>query len=186
MSSSADLTDDLVATFQLDGEQVRGRLVRLGTVIDDILSRHHYPEAVANLLAEACTLAALVGSSLKFEGRLIVQAQGDGPVSYVVGDYDTSGALRGYCQFDEAKVAQTAAGFARPGAQTLLGKGLFIMTIDPLNLKDRYQGVVPSKAKRSPYAPKAISLSPNRLQRGSVSPVSRLKTSKDRSGAPAE
>ena len=143
MSSSADLTDDLVATFQLDGEQVRGRLVRLGPVIDDILSRHKYPEAVANLLAEACTLAALVGSSLKFEGRLIVQAQGDGPVSYVVGDYDTSGALRGYCQFDEAKVAQSAAGFVRPGAQTLLGKGLFIMTIDPLNLKDRYQGVVP-------------------------------------------
>ena len=143
MSSSADLTDDLVATFQLDGEQVRGRLVRLGPVIDDILSRHKYPEAVANLLAEACTLAALVGSSLKFQGRLIVQAQGDGPVSYVVGDYDTSGALRGYCQFDEAKVAQSAAGFVRPGAQTLLGKGLFIMTIDPLNLKDRYQGVVP-------------------------------------------
>lgn len=141
--SSADLTDDLVATFQLEGEQVRGRLVRLGAVIDDVLSRHAYPDAVANLLAEACCLAALVGSSLKFEGRLIVQAQGDGAVSYVVGDYDTSGALRGYCQFDETKVAQSAAGFSSPGAETLLGKGLFVMTIDPVNLKDRYQGVVP-------------------------------------------
>lgn len=121
---------------------MRGRVVRLGPVIDEILSRHDYPEAVANLLAEACTLAALVGSSLKFDGRLIVQAQGDGPVSYVVGDFDTSGALRGYSQFDPERVAEAARGFARPGAQSLLGNGLFIMTIDPVNMKDRYQGVV--------------------------------------------
>ena len=75
---------------------MRGRIVRLGPAIEEILTRHDYPKAVANLLGEACTLAALVGASLKFEGRLIVQAQGDGPVSYVVGDYDTSGGLRGY------------------------------------------------------------------------------------------
>jgi molecular chaperone Hsp33 len=135
--------DDFVATFQLEGEPVRGRIVRLGAVVDEILTRHDYPEPVANLLAEACSLAALVGSSLKFDGRLIVQAQGDGPVSYVVGDYDTSGALRGYCQYDAARVAEVSGGFVRPGAKTLLGGGLFIMTIDPTNLKDRYQGVVP-------------------------------------------
>ena len=90
----------------------------------------------------ACTLAALVGASLKFEGRLIVQAQGDGPVNYVVGDYYTDGSLRGYCKFDPARVAEASSGFIRPGAQSLLGQGLFIMTIDPTNLKDRYQGVV--------------------------------------------
>ena len=143
MTDTAAPADDFVATFQLDGEPVRGRIVRLGEVIDEILSRHDYPEPVANLLAEACSLAALVGSSLKFEGRLIVQAQGDGPVSYVVGDYDTSGGLRGYCQFDADRVAEASSGFIRPGARSLLGDGLFIMTIDPTNLKDRYQGVVP-------------------------------------------
>ena len=136
------VTDDFVAAFQIDGEPVRGRIVRLGPAIDEILTRHDYPEAVANLLGEACTLAALVGASLKFEGRLIVQAQGDGPVSYVVGDYDTDGSLRGYCKFDPARVAEASSGFVRPGAQSLLGQGLFIMTIDPTNLKDRYQGVV--------------------------------------------
>ncbi len=134
--------DDHLATFQLEGELVRGRVIRLGGVIDEILTRHDYPEAVANLLGEACTLAALVGSSLKFQGRLIVQAQGDGPVSYVVADYDTTGALRGYCQYDSARVAEAGKGFARPGAKSLLGEGLFIMTIDPANMKDRYQGVV--------------------------------------------
>ncbi len=133
--------DDLVAAFQIEGQPARGRIVRLGSVVDDILKRHDYPEPIANLLGETCALAALVGASLKFEGRLIVQAQGDGPVSYVVADYDTSGGLRGYCKFDPAKVAKVSAGFIRPGARTLIGEGVFIMTMDPQNLKDRYQGV---------------------------------------------
>ena len=93
---SAPLADNLAAAFQIEGWPVRGRLVRLGSTIDAILSAHAYPEPVAALLGEACALAALIGSSLKFEGRLIVQAQGDGPVRYVVADYDTQGYLRGY------------------------------------------------------------------------------------------
>ena len=133
--------DDLVAAFQIEGQPARGRIVRLGAVVDDILKRHDYPEPIANLLGETCALAALVGASLKFEGRLIVQAQGDGPVSYVVADYDTSGGLRGYCKFDAERVAEVSAGFVRPGARTLIGDGVFIMTMDPQNLKDRYQGV---------------------------------------------
>jgi molecular chaperone Hsp33 len=133
--------DDLVAAFQIEGQPARGRIVRLGSVVDEILRRHDYPEPIANLLGETCALAALVGASLKFEGRLIVQAQGDGPVSYVVADYDTSGGLRGYCKFDPQRVADLSAGFVRPGARTLIGDGLFIMTMDPQNLNDRYQGV---------------------------------------------
>src|SRR5690349_6568953 len=96
--------DDLVAAFQIEGEAVRGRLARLGPAVDEILRAHDYPEAVANLLGEACALAALVGSNLKFDGRLIVQAQGSGAVRYVVADYDTSGGLRGYCRFDPAQL----------------------------------------------------------------------------------
>ena len=140
---SAEPTDDLVAAFSIENHPARGRLVRLGPVVDEILGRHDYPEPVANLLGEACALAALVGASLKFEGRLIVQAQGDGPVKYVVADYDTSGALRGYCRFDAERVAQASGGFARPGARTLLGEGLFVMTLDPADAKERQQGIVP-------------------------------------------
>ena len=133
--------DDLVAAFQIEGWPVRGRIARLGAAIDEILTRHAYPEPVANLLGEACALAALVGSSLKIEGRLIVQAQGDGPVSYVVCDYDSEGSLRGYCRYDEARVAEVSQGFVRPGARTLLGDGLFVMTIDQGPDTERYQGV---------------------------------------------
>lgn len=137
------LSDDLVAPFQIESQPVRGRIVRLGEAANDILNRHAYPEAVANLLGEACALAALVGASLKFDGRLIVQAQGDGPVAYVVVDYDTSGSMRGYCRFDEERVAEACKGFSRPGAKTLLGDGVFIMTIDQGSDMERYQGVTP-------------------------------------------
>ncbi len=136
-------TDDLVAAFQIEDQPARGRIVRLGAVVDEILKRHEYPAPVADLLGEACALAALVGASLKFEGRLIVQAQGDGPVAYVVADYDTSGGLRGYCSFNAERVAQASEGFVRPGARTLLGEGVFIMTLDPADMNDRYQGVTP-------------------------------------------
>jgi len=133
--------EDMVAAFQIEQEAVRGRIARLSAVVEDILSRHDYPEPVANLLGEACTLAALVGASLKFEGRLIMQAQGDGPVRYVVADYDTVGGLRGYCRYDADRVAEVSQGFVRPGAKTLLGDGLFIMTVDQGPDMDRYQGV---------------------------------------------
>ena len=135
--------DDLVAAFQIEGWPVRGRITRLSDAVDQILTRHAYPEPVANLLGEACALAALVGSSLKFEGRLIVQAQGDGPVAYVVCDYDTDGSLRGYCRYDARRVAEASQGFVRPGARTLLGEGVFVMTIDQGAEMERYQGITP-------------------------------------------
>ena len=146
MSAAAPLPahpDDLAAAFQIEGWPVRGRLVRMGPAIDTILSAHDYPEPVAALLGEACALAALVGSSLKFQGRLIVQAQGNGPVRYVVADYDTAGTLRGYCRFDADEVAEASKGFARPGARSLLGEGVFIMTLDQGEHMARHQGVTP-------------------------------------------
>lgn len=142
-ASPPTLSDDLAAAFQIEGWPVRGRIVRLGQTIDAILSAHAYPEPVAALLGEACALAALVGSSLKFEGRLIVQAQGDGPVRYVVADYDTQGHMRGYCRFDEAEVAAASQGFARPGARSLLGQGVFVMTLDRGPDFERTQGITP-------------------------------------------
>jgi molecular chaperone Hsp33 len=141
--TAAAPVDDLAAAFQIEGWPVRGRIVRLGETIDTILSAHAYPEPVAALLGEACALAALVGSSLKFEGRLIVQAQGDGPVRYVVADYDTSGQMRGYCRFDEDEVAAASQGFARPGARSLLGQGVFVMTLDRGPDFERTQGITP-------------------------------------------
>ena len=141
MSEMPDPHDDLVGAFQIEGEPVRGRIARLGPAIDTILRAHDYPEPVANLLGEACALAALVGSNLKFEGRLIVEARGAGPVRYLVADYETTGALRGYCRFEADEVEAVSRGFVRPGAKTLLGDGVFMMTVDQGPEMDRYQGM---------------------------------------------
>jgi molecular chaperone Hsp33 len=140
-------SEDYSARFVIETHPVHGRLVRLGGTLDEILRAHDYPDVIANLLGEACVLAVLVGASLKFEGRLILQAQGSGAVRYVVADYDTKGGLRGFCRYDEAELSDlvkaNAGGFQSLGASTLLGSGTFIMTLDPADGGQRYQGITP-------------------------------------------
>ena len=86
--------DDHVVPFAIDALDVRGRAVQLGPMLDAILSRHAYPEPVARLLAEACVLTVLLGTSLKFEGKFILQTRTDGPVDMLVADFTTPHALR--------------------------------------------------------------------------------------------
>lgn len=138
---------DISARFVIETHPVHGRLVRLSDTIDGILSAHAYPDEIATLLGEACLLAVMVGSSLKFDGRLILQAQGNGVVQYVVADFDTSGGLRGFCRYDpeglDALITENAKGFQSLGASDLLGTGTFVMTIDPEGEMERYQGITP-------------------------------------------
>ncbi len=147
MPESPTLTEDYSARFVIETHPVHGRLVRLGETVDQILKAHDYPDVIANLLGEACVLATIVGASLKFEGRLILQAQGSGAVRYVVADYDTRGGLRGFCRYDADELAAlqsaNAGSFQSLGAQALLGKGTFIMTLDPEDHAERYQGITP-------------------------------------------
>ena len=79
--------DDLILPFQADQADIVGRLVKLGPVVDTILSRHDYPEPVSKLLGEAVALTALLGAALKFEGKFILQASTDGPVDLLVADH---------------------------------------------------------------------------------------------------
>jgi molecular chaperone Hsp33 len=133
--------DDVVVPFALESLDCRGRVVRLGEALDTILSRHNYPPPVARLLGEAVVLAALIGSSLKFEGRFILQTQTDGPVNLIVVDLDAPDGLRGYARFDaDAVMRAIERGETRPGQ--LLGKGHLAMTVDQGAHMDRYQGIV--------------------------------------------
>ena len=84
------------------------------TALDAILTRHDYPAPVARLLGEAVVLAALIGSSLKFEGRFILQTQTDGPVNLIVVDLDAPDGLRGYARFDADAVLAGRSSAARP------------------------------------------------------------------------
>ncbi|WP_425033525.1 Hsp33 family molecular chaperone [Pelagibacterium sp.] len=133
--------DDVAVPFTLENLDSRGRVVRLGNQLDMIIARHGYPEPVARLLGEAVTLAALIGTSLKFEGRFILQSRTDGPVSLLVVDFDTPDGLRAYARYDEeALAALVQAGTTKP--QDLLGKGVLALTVDQGVHMDRYQGIV--------------------------------------------
>lgn len=140
--------DDLVANFQMDQKPVRGRIARLGNnSLAPIIDRHKYPVELARLVGEAVTLAALIGSSIKFDGRLLVQAEGAGAVTMLVGEYSTeTGGLRGYARYDKAaweKLERINKG-GRPHMPQLFGSGalgIIIVHSDP-SMRP-YQGVVP-------------------------------------------
>ncbi|TCT39882.1 Hsp33 family molecular chaperone [Martelella mediterranea] len=133
--------DDMVVPFQVDALDVRGRTVQLGGLLDTILERHNYPEAVARLLSEVIVLTTLIGTSLKFEGKFTVQTKSDGAVDLLVADFSTPDALRGYARFNqEALEAAVAAGKAEP--QDLLGAGVLAFTIDQGKYMQPYQGIV--------------------------------------------
>jgi molecular chaperone Hsp33 len=131
-----DAGDDAILPFQVADTAIRGRTVRLGRSIDAILSAHRFPDPVAALVGEAAALVAMMGSSLKFDGRLILQASGDGPVPMLVADYGADGALRA-----TAKVIGEAP--ADGGLAALVGAGHIALTIDQGPDMDRYQGVTP-------------------------------------------
>lgn len=134
--------DDSVLPFQVDHLDARGRLVHLGAALDSILHRHDYPPSVSRLLGEAVALTALLGTSMKIEGRFILQTQSDGPVRLLVVDFQAPDRLRACARFDrDAVTAAVAAGRDRP--EDLLGSGQLVMTVDQGLSVNRYQGVVP-------------------------------------------
>jgi molecular chaperone Hsp33 len=140
--------DDLVAPFQIEGEPVRGRIARFGpATVDEILARHDYHPVVGALLGELLTLAALVGSSLKFDGKLIVQVQAESdvqvaPIRFMVAEYRTNGSVRGYANVDGVQLAKLLTTDPEPALPALVGHGVFAMTIDQGADMDRYQGAV--------------------------------------------
>jgi len=132
---------DSAIGFALPARHARGRLVRLGPVLEDILSAHAYPAPIARVLGEALVLTALLGATLKEAGgQLTLQAQTEnGIVDLLVADY-RGGELRGYVRFDAERLA---AGPAHPSLEALFGKGYLAITFDQAVSNERYQGIVP-------------------------------------------
>lgn len=145
MTKQSETFLDRPLRFFIPARDVRGRLVRLDQVLDEILSAHAYPPLVEKTLAEALVLTALLGSSLKDAGgQLTMQAQTEnGAIGLLVCDYK-NGELRGYAQFDEERIAplQDDAPLS-----ALFGEGYLAVTFDrekkSANEDGRYQGIVP-------------------------------------------
>ena len=128
--------DDAVLPFEVDTLDLRGRLTRMGPALDDILTKHDYPTPVGKLLGEAIVLTTLLGSSLKFDGRFILQTQTDGPVSFLIVDFQAPDRIRAYARYDAARLKDGLDSGA------LLGKGHLAMTVDQGPDMSRYQGLV--------------------------------------------
>jgi molecular chaperone Hsp33 len=105
-------------------------------MIDEILRRHAYPDPVSDLLGQATTLAVLLGSALKFEGRFQIQTRTDGPVDLLVVDYEAPDRVRGYARFDATRLRDDMS------TADVLGRGQLGLTIDQGNDMSRYQGIV--------------------------------------------
>src|SRR5262245_13632797 len=101
---SASTADDTVMPFEVAKLDLRGRVVRLGPAVDQILARHAYPQPVAKLLGEALVLTVMLGSALKIEGRFILQTQSDGPVRMLVVDFIAPDKVRACARFDKTRV----------------------------------------------------------------------------------
>ena len=142
MMTDMHTTDtDRALGFTIPGLSARGRIVRLGPVLDTVLSGHAYPPAIESLLAEALTLAALIGSTLKDAGgQLTMQTRtDDGVVRLLVCDY-RGGELRGYVDYDADRLAEAPE---QPTLFALFGQGYLAITFDMASTAERYQGIVP-------------------------------------------
>lgn len=182
------LADDEVSVFQLDDQPVRGRSVNLGAALHQALTgpegEERYPEPIARLLGEAMLIGALVTQALKFDGRLVVQCHGknDGAISLLMADCTTDGAIRGYVRWDEQKLKEVKLDSRNPGADALLGRGTFSMTIDQGPDMDQYQGLAAIQGaklsdcaehyfEQSEQIPTQISLAVGQVQTSGEAPM---------------
>jgi len=132
---------DQTLIFSIPDKHCRGRAVRLGPVLDKILSAHNYPNNIRDLLAEAVCLTAMMGSLLKDEeSQVTLQAQTEaGVINLLACDYK-DGDLRGYVQFDRERLSLQPL---VPSLMALFGKGYLAITFDQPEPRGRNQGIVP-------------------------------------------
>ena len=143
MTLGARITwDDSVLPFQLDRSDIRGRVARLGPVLDGVLGQHDYPPAIEALVAETTLLTALIGQTVKLRWKLSIQIRGDGPVRLIAADYyapeeeGEPARLRAYAGHDATGLTDAA-----PFEQ--IGRGYFAILIDQGEGTTPYQGITP-------------------------------------------
>jgi molecular chaperone Hsp33 len=147
---TTELSIDVALGVAIPARNARGRIARLGPVVDAVLANHDYPPVIERLLAEALVLTALLGSLLKErEGQITLQAQTEaGIVELLVCDY-LGGELRGYIRYNPERLADAGP---NPSLFALFGKGYLATTFDHPNMNERYQGIVPLEGESLAHA----------------------------------
>lgn len=142
---------DNCASFHIEDGAFMGRLVRLDDVVNTIVAKHNYPQNVSAVVAESTALAALLASALKYDGLFTLQTKSNGPVSMVVVDVTSDGAIRACATFDEARIKKAQELRKTEGeieaTPHWLGEGYLAFTVDQDKDTDLYQGVVDLQGK---------------------------------------
>ncbi len=134
---------DYVLPFQLEGSDIRGRVVKLNDSITTIINQQAYPQVVSSMMAEFLGLTVILASMLKYDGIFTLQIQGEGPVSLMVADLTSEGAIRGYARFDESRIlALSPEELKENPVQALLQNGTLHFTVDQGQFTERYQSIV--------------------------------------------
>jgi molecular chaperone Hsp33 len=143
-AATAGSPTDTVQRFLLEGAAVRGEIVSLDAAWREVTSRHAYPRSVRDRLGELCAAGLLLSASLKFDGALILQIHGDGPVALLVAECEADGRFRATAKLREGYECPDDASLAE--LVNANGKGRFVVTLDPRNRtaqRQPYQGIVP-------------------------------------------
>lgn len=136
--------NDKLQKFMVDNAPVRGELVELSATWQQVLARRDYPVAVKRLLGEMLSAAALLSATLKFNGMIVMQVHGDGPVKLLVVECDSDLRLRATAKVIEGQVVADDATLTQ--LVNLNGQGRFAITLDPQDKmpgQKAYQGIVP-------------------------------------------
>jgi molecular chaperone Hsp33 len=133
---------DALAPFVIEHAPVRGSLIRLDATTRDILAQHDYPPPLARVLSELCAAAALLASTLKLDGSLVVQLAGDGPVRLLVVECTDALDLRATAQWDGMRVAPLGDDASLGALSGGTGHGRLTLTLDQRRAGTLYQGVV--------------------------------------------
>jgi molecular chaperone Hsp33 len=141
---TTDTSQDILQRFIFDNAAVRGELVEISDAWGEIQARHDYPKAVRSLLGEMVAAAVLLSANLKFNGAMVMQIHGDGPVKLLVVECDARLRLRATAKLRGDAVVPDDASLTE--LLNVHGKGHFVITLDPLDKvpgQQPYQGVVP-------------------------------------------
>lgn len=135
LSSRAMKTStDSLHRFLFEHAPIRGEIVRLDAVWQSVIERHDYPPVLRDLMGELCAAAVLLAATLKLQGSMVLQIHGKGAVKLLV--VECSGDL------ELRATAKWEGDLSRGSLQDLIGDGRFVITLDPKDGNQAYQGIV--------------------------------------------
>jgi molecular chaperone Hsp33 len=132
---------DTLQRFMFENAPVRGEVVHLENAWCSVLERHDYPDMLRNLMGELCAAAVLLAATLKLQGSLVLQIQGKGPIKLLVVECAGAGDLQ------LRATAKWSGDLGQGSVAELIGEGLFVITLDPKDGKQVYQGIVELEGK---------------------------------------